>query len=730
VSIGLAPRHNVPTHLDEPDGVGRFSTRQLLILTSGLLFMAPAAAWSVPPVGPAIGDILRALMPTLAAVIEPGTLPIVQVLVFLLVMAAAVVLALPLQPPAEHGAISYLKYRTRARILGSPAIDVLIGEPRVDRNVAHVHGQLVALWEMPSVSMRLASESARSVERAKWAAFLDVLPCPIATIVRATPVDLSSTFKAMEQHPHPNGAKTAGWLRANTAAGGEIMRRRFIAIRSSDAVQLARWATDVEGALTRATFRARRLEGDDLADALHLGYTRRPRIGPSRVTVEGDALQVDTEWVTTSALQRWPTAVTVDFAANFYDGQDAIDVVQIITPQDTLAIRRQLEDRKFRLETTSQKRSRNVALEQLDLTLESLERNTERVFDVTVLMSARTTTHAAAQDAQRRIQTIAGEMGGQAAALRWEHTDGIVALAGTLEDRLVKRDHLVDSTSLSSLFPWGASELGLPNAVPWGVTLHGKRRVVWTPYARPIIPNPNIAVYATSGGGKGFAIKVWSARAMLAGILAEAFFMDQAEETEDGEYGRWATYLGGEIRKLHRHTWEADLAHAIADIPAGTLPPVVTLNVAELDRFERCRAMVAMKRAVFERAAAMRRPRAFGLDEMWTYADDTEAAREGEDVVRRGRHFLMNGWFATQRALDALNTDFGRTVQSICATRLYGMQNPLELTEVAQRLRWTSEQVEAISRFGSGDFLMEAGLHRVAFTVDYTPEEWEMANTD
>lgn len=729
----MTERYSVPTHLDVPDGIGSYTLRQGMVLIGGITW-ASAMLMSTPQVGPALGDLGRVLLPTLGQAIPPGALPSAPIGAAAVPLAIAAALALPLEPPPEHGAVSWVKFRTQPRMLGPQLIDDLVGYCTVERDMARMYGGFVAGWQMPSVSMRLASDDARSAERARWAAFLDSAPCPVQTTVRARPVDLQAAFGAMSRSSNPNGPRIANYLRAAASAGGEVQRQRLLWIRASTDDQLDRWAQDIGGALRRAGLLAERLGGEDLADALHTGWTRKKRqgdrIGPSMIRVESDGLQIDGEWLSVLALQRWPASIPIDFMASLYDGSDPIDVHQLIWPLETVKVRKHLESLHFKLSTTKATRERSVALEQLDTTLNALTRNMERVYETEILFAVRAPSREALQARRRRVETICAEMGAEATPMKWEHQEAAVACSGALENRLVKRTHRVDSSSISRAFPWGASELGLEGGVPWGKTLYGNRRVVWSPFARPIVPNPQTAVYGGSGAGKGFAVKVVTSRGLLAGMFQECFFLDQAEESEDGEYGRWARYCGGEVRYVRRATWEQDLAYALADVPRGTLPPAIVLNIADLNRFERARAMVAFKRAVWLRAAAHEANRAFGIDEMWSFEGDKEAEDEVEDLVRRGRHVHLAGFYMTQRVLDALNSKMGQTVQAIAKTHWYGVQGDSELTDVKNRLRWTNEQVQAIERFTAGQAMLVAGRDRLLFYVDYSPEEYDAFHTD
>jgi hypothetical protein len=726
-------RHNVPTHLDAPDGVGKLSVRQMTLLVGSTMCLAPAAALYTPQLGPTIGDALANT--ALTYFVPPGTLALSTILTSVTPVLGAGVLALPFDPPIEHGLVNWMRYRTKPRILGPELTSELIGHPTVERDIVHVFGHHVAMWDMPSVSMRLASDTARNVHRARWARFLDGVPCPIQTMVRCTPVDLKAVLARMAKDPNPNASRVASYLAASSAHGGEIHRRRLLSISSSDPDQLRVWADDVESALARATLGGKRLVDEDLADAVHGYFSRKPRrkgrIGPLTMRIEADAIQADGEWLSTGVLQRWPSAVALDFLSPFYDGNDDVDVLQNIVPQNMVDVRRKLENRLQRLETTTQTRQRKVAIRQLEAMLDALEEHKERVFAVDQYLLVRAGARPAVRTKRQHMQQTAEEIGAQVDHLRWEHTDGLVSASGLGQVPTVRRTHLVDTSSISRAFPWGASELALPGAVPWGVSLHGNRRVAWTPWARPTIPNPHLAMYATTGGGKGFTVKIFDSRAIFAGIFAEAFYTDQAPESEDGEYGRFARYVGGEMRKLHAPLDEAELRDALAGIAEGRpIPRCIVLNTARLSRHDQCRAFVALKRAVWRRAALIRALRRIGVDETWVYVEDKEASDEGEDIVRTGRRMKVAGAFQTQRPMDALDSKLGGIIQSQCATQWYGMQNDSEISDVGRRLRWTSEQEEAIAAFGQGDGFLKAGLHRVAFRADYTPEEFDMAQTD
>jgi hypothetical protein len=379
--------------------------------------------------------------------------------------------------------------------------------------------------------------------------------------------------------------------------------------------------------------------------------------------------------------------------------------------------------------STSLTRKRRVAIEDLERLLDQLERNEISTFQVAVYFAVRGKTRAVMETRARHLEGVMQTLRGTLRTLKWEHVDGLASCVGTGEDRVLRRQRKLDTGTLARTYPWSASELVLEGGVPWGETLDSHRPVMWTPWRRPQVPNPHLAMYAETGGGKGFGYKVWAERAIFSNQLDEVFIIDgeSGEEGADGlprgEYGRFADMVGGELR--HVPTL-ARLASALIDLHG----PCVVWNLSELPMAQRPAAMVAIKRAVWARAQRLRKRTQLVLDEIWTYAEDPTAAHEIEHIVRGGRKYRIGLVAQTQRPADSLDTYIGRVIQSQAATQWYGMQNPSEITDIAERLHWSSEEVAAIRKFGQGDALLAIPGTRVTFHVSASPIEYEMAHTD
>ena len=94
----------------------------------------------------------------------------------------------------------------------------------------------------------------------------------------------------------------------------------------------------------------------------------------------------------------------------------------------------------------------------------------------------------------------------------------------------------MDTTSLASTFPFVSAELTMEKGVLYGVNLHNRSLVIFDRFS---LPNANSVVFATSGAGKSFAVKLEALRSLMLG--AEVIIVDPEKE-----YEKLAVTIGGE----------------------------------------------------------------------------------------------------------------------------------------------------------------------------------------
>ncbi len=94
----------------------------------------------------------------------------------------------------------------------------------------------------------------------------------------------------------------------------------------------------------------------------------------------------------------------------------------------------------------------------------------------------------------------------------------------------------MDTTSLATTFPFTSSELTMDEGILYGINKSNKSLVVFDRYKTP---NANMVVFATSGAGKSYMVKLEAVRSLMFGV--EIIIIDPEKE-----YEKLTNAIGGE----------------------------------------------------------------------------------------------------------------------------------------------------------------------------------------
>ena len=765
--------HKVPVHLDQKDGIGRFTFRQIFLVGGALFYVAPIA-WSLAPAnGPSLGDTLHEIYPGLGWIFQPGSIPLFPLLYAVVACAPFFIMALPLDPPVEHGLLASIAWVFRHGYVNAEQMREYLGRVTVSGERVNSDFGIGAMWELPGRNLRLDDVASVEVAEDLWGEFLNGLTAPAQTLTVANRIDpeivvgrietyapgkqalryarngrAASYKESAQSTPERNSRAIAKWLRDDVKNRHLIERRHFLAVFAEDDQAYTDSEIEIADGLSGIGFRVdliRRLEGQELREVIDRTWTLgvvpdKGQLGPlDRAFIASDCIYIDGLWHSVIAIGKWMRLVRDNALAPLIDGPYEVDVIQHIRPIEADEIVDDLE-RKADAMTVTAGRRRKRAVIDLEEFLAALHDGVESPFDVSILLHIKAPEKKAVQTEAKRITKRIRRSGARAKSLRWEQRGAIQAVAPLGISQLQRRTKRVDTSSVKRLYPWTASSMWMEDAIPWGETIDSRRPVGLNVWRRPLIPNPHIVCYMLSGGGKGFGWKVWSSRALFGRLTQEFFGFDQAiEDLQLGEYGRWAEYCGIEYRHVKSPD---DFKAALADLDNYKwLGPGIEWNIAQLPVTDRPQFLALVKQALWQRASMHPARRQWAIDELWSFVKLEE--RLGidpywlaqcqsaiEDLIRTGRHVKVGGAFFTQRAKDSLNVPLMEIIQSQASIQIYGMQNPSEITDIAGRLHWTDADIATIKRFSPGQQIVSAGPWRVAMRVTASDDEFEMANTD
>lgn len=736
--------HQVKTRLTEPDGIGPFTLRQCVVIGVGG-FVAFNLYDKIPHDGPTLGHLIALAYPDLGWM--EGLMP-AQSVVLVLAAVAIVALCWPMSPPPEHGLfklLSYLRARRTTHGLRSP-VDVGddIGNPIVRTDEIVSDFGYHAVWELPSVNLRLFDDAEIEVAEGLLGEFYQGAPCNVQTITLATRIDAAKLVGEIASHPRPQAKRLATWLKDQALGEGLVERRHFVAVCETDEVTFRDTCIEIERGVNNLGLRAElvnRLEGKELAAVVKRTWSIRKAsldsLGPDGTWDERSRqVHSDGEWHEVVTVSRLPRVIQSNFLGPYIDGQDALDVVTHTETLDPDGLISTVERRMNAMAASGKTIRRGIAITDMEDFARALGKGEEQPFNASIYFHVHHPDRAQVDREARRVIQRLRRVGARGANLRWEQADALQSVAALGVNHLDGRSHTVDTSTVKRIYPMTASAMWPEGSVPWGQTLDSKRAVGYTGWRRPMISNPQLFVAALSGGGKGFGIKVLESRSLFAGVTDQLFGFDQAEEDDDlGEYGKFAAYCGLEYRMIRRLS---DLDACMAELRGGS---GVIWNIASLSMADRPEVMVKAQRALWQLAKDHPAKRKLIVDELWSWAVGAEqmdadphmvALAWGaiEQIIRVGRHMQIGGDWMTQRLKDCFVSPLLDIVQSQCASQMYGLMKAAEISECGSRLGWTRAEEAAIKKFTPGQFLLTAGPWRVTMRVVASREEYAMAATD
>jgi hypothetical protein len=673
-----------PDHLRTPQTIGIVPVRTFYTLLYPTVFISPILAYLT---WQATGLVL----PTIAVALLPA----------LLVSPLA---AWWLHPGAEHGLIQAVSFAKRTYLPPQPQAP-----------------ELVAVYRMPTLNLETAAQSVRDRARAQWARVLNALTHPVKIIVRTTPVQTLPMLEDLARHPRQEARELGAWFTDHLATSRLLDRERLLIVPASSEPELHFRCRVLEKALRHNQLEGERVSPEELPLLRTRGWNpRATQDADGPVIEEGwtEAL-VDGWWTRSYALGELPASLLTDWAAPLLSDDEALDVAIDVYPQSTAYTKLLISTKLNQLLTSRASVARDVAIEQLQLLAEAIERRLVKPFEMGMTLVVRDASRAAVRERSRLIEERVRGLGGKLHLLRWEQAAGVQQL-DVARTRSLGRNHLVETGTVARTYPWSDGSLQVGGGVPWGVA--GDRPCVFTPYVRTS-RGPHMAWYGTTNAGKGTgAHMLWSRLHLVRGV--RLFGIDQDEQHE--HCGRFLDYLGG--RKLTPRD-----ARDAAEIVLHREDGVVILDLSEVDDEDEVGAIYAAWTEVVKRHM-LRHPgqSICFVDEATRIADTEIGAKALRQNFQRARHWGQSSHALTQRPTDWFGTRVGRAVQGNCDAWWCGGQQPGEIDDVRRGLRLSVEEANLIGDAPIGEGLLVVGRRRVWLDLfdKLTPREYAAFNTD
>ena len=267
-------------------------------------------------------------------------------------------------------------------------------------------------------------------------------------------------------------------------------------------------------------------------------------IAPNTIEEEFDYLIINGKYYRTLYISGYPRFVSPGWLDPIVNFDSSLDISFYVYPIDAKSIlddlRRKITEMQAEIETDIERGkianpTTEAKLEDALTLQEELVKGIERFFEFSFYITVPAATVEELNDVTKQVLSTLGALliNGRTAALDQEN--GFLTTAPLGIDRIsVTRN--MDTTSLATTFPFTSTELSSDRGVLYGINPENDSFIIFDRFS---LENYNMTVFATSGAGKSYFVKLEAVRSLMLG--SEIIILDP-----ELEYQALCDAVGGE----------------------------------------------------------------------------------------------------------------------------------------------------------------------------------------
>lgn len=268
-------------------------------------------------------------------------------------------------------------------------------------------------------------------------------------------------------------------------------------------------------------------------------------IAPSAIEIDFNHLKISDRYFRTLFMSGYPRYVGANWLSPLVNFPESLDVSMFYYPVETRGVVNKLQRKIAEMQseiTTELSEGRIVnpdvklAVQDAQMLQDSLVAGEEKFFQFALYVTITGSSLEELDLITKKVESILGAalLLSKKATLRMQ--DAFVATTPSFTDKLqVYRN--MDTTSLATTFPFTSSDLTANEGIMYGVNEHNGSLVIFDRFK---MENGNMVIFAKSGGGKSYLVKLEALRSLMLGT--EIIIIDP-----ENEYKPLCEAIGGEF---------------------------------------------------------------------------------------------------------------------------------------------------------------------------------------
>jgi len=256
-------------------------------------------------------------------------------------------------------------------------------------------------------------------------------------------------------------------------------------------------------------------------------------IAPEAIEVDFSDVKINDTYYRTLFVAGYPRFVNANWLSPLINFPHSLSISMFIYPVDGKGViedlRRKIAEMEAELQGDIQRGriiniDTQVKLEDARSLQEQLAKGAERFFQFGLYLTIRDDKKDILDKVTNHIKSTLGALLIVAKTASLQIEDGFKTTLPTGKD-LLKINRNMDTTSLATTFPFTSSELTQNEGIMYGINEHNDSLVVFDRFA---LENANMVVFAKSGSGKSYAVKLEILRSLL--FDTEVIVIDPEDE--------------------------------------------------------------------------------------------------------------------------------------------------------------------------------------------------------
>ena len=276
--------------------------------------------------------------------------------------------------------------------------------------------------------------------------------------------------------------------------------------------------------------------------------TLRDTIAPSSLEIQSAYFRLGTKYGRTLYIYGYPRQIYTGWLSAIINIDEVIDISMYVYPVESQVVLNNLRKKVTQLEASMQLNAEHgkvrdpgleAAIQDAEELRDQLQVGAERFFRYGLYITIYGDSLDELGFVQHKIETILGQQLVFSKVASTQQEQGLNSTVPQMTDQLQIRRNM-NTGAISTSFPFTSADLTQEQGILYGINMHNNGLVIFDRFS---LENANMVVFAKSGAGKSFTVKLEALRSMMTG--SDVIIIDP-----ENEYQKLADAVGGSYIRL------------------------------------------------------------------------------------------------------------------------------------------------------------------------------------